>query len=487
MNTVRSVAALRVLREQPLWQLLAALKAPAVVAALRTLLLDGDKVLPGSALHERLSRELDLLRAAGEDLPQSVAAYLADWLRQGWLTRRLPAGASEEEYELSAEAADAIRFLSSLIKPRTAATESRLASVIAQLAQLAQQTDPDPQRRITALMAERDRIEQQIAVLRGGTVTTLADERALERAREIIALTDELAGDFRRVRDQFDRLNRGLRQSLLENDGSRGEVLEALFAGVDLIGESDAGKTFDAFWRLLTDPAQSALLFEALEAVTARPFARRLSARKRRFLVELTTRLMDEGSGVHDVLQHFARSLKTFVQSREFREQRRLHALLKEAAQAALAAKDHVRPNLPLAFSLTLTSSRIRSVSQWALYDPAERVVDATMAAEPPSQLTFEAVAELVRHSEIDFRRLRQHVRTLLQRQSQVSIGELLAAFPAEQGLGSVVGYVALGARHGEVTGASEHVSWQGADAQIRQAAIPAIYFIKERYVELTD
>ena len=113
------------------------------------------------------------------------------------------------------------------------------------------------------------------------------------------------------------------------------------------------------------------------------------------------------------------------------------------------------------------------------------------MPGEPPSELNLEMVAELVRQSEIDFRTLRAHVRALLERQSQASIGELLEAFPAEQGLGSVVGYVTLGARHGEVSGAltgkSEQVSWQGADSQARRALIPAIYFIKERYVELVD
>ncbi len=40
-----------------------------------------------------------------------------------------------------------------------------------------------------------------------------------------------------------------------------------------------------------------------------------------------------------------------------------------------------------------------------------------------------------------------------------MSVGDLLAEFPAEQGLGSVVGYVALGARHGEVTVGSEDVT----------------------------
>lgn len=487
MNTPRATASLRALRQQPLWQLLAADKAPTVLALLRALLGDGESALPGSVLHERLARELDALRAAGENLPQSAQAYVAEWLRQGWLVRRLPEGAAEEIVELSVDAAAALRFVATLVAPKSAATESRLATVINQLTRLADETDANPERRVAALQAERERIDREIAALRGGIVRTLPAERALERAREIIALADELVGDFRRVRDDFDRLNRSLRQSLVENEGSRGEVLEALFAGIDVIGESDAGRTFAAFWRLLTDPLQSAAMFEALDAVIGRPFARSLSARERRFLVGLTATLMNEGSGVHDVLQRFARSLKAFVQSREFREQRRLYALLREATRGALAAKDAVRPNQTLDFGLTLTSSRIRSVSQWQLYDPAERIADSAMAAETPTDLSLDAVAELVRQSEIDFRTLRAHVRDALGRVPQVSVGELLQAYPAEQGLGSVVGYVALGARHGELTPGSERVSWVGADAQRRSAKVPALYFIRERYAELVD
>jgi hypothetical protein len=49
------------------------------------------------------------------------------------------------------------------------------------------------------------------------------------------------------------------------------------------------------------------------------------------------------------------------------------------------------------------------------------------------------------------------------------------------------VGYVALGARHGELTVGSEDVSWVGADEQRRRARVPALYFIRERYVELVD
>jgi Protein of unknown function (DUF3375) len=487
LKTLRTIAALRSLRAQSLWRLLAADKAPAILALLQTLLLDNEKVLSSSVLKERLTREIEQLRASGEELPQSAQAYIADWLTQGWLTRRFPAGASEEEYELTTDAANAIRSITALLKPRLAATESRLATVIQQLVRLAEETDSDPKTRSATLIAERERIERELALVQRGAVKALPDDRALERTREIVALADDLAGDFRRVRDEFDKLNRHLRESVMENEGSRGDVLEALFAGVDVIGASDAGKTFAAFWRLLTDPEQSSSLEAALSEVIGRPFARGLDAWERRFLLRLTRLLMDEGSSVHDVLQNFARSLKSFVQSREYLEQRRLHALLKDALRAALEMKDYIRLNRALDYSFTLTSSRIRSVSQWVMYDPSQRLPDPEMKDAELSEIGLDWISELVRQSEIDFRTLRLHIRQYLAKKTQASIGQLLESFPAEQGLGSVVGYVALGVKHGEITGEGQIVWWEGDDGVVRRARIPAIYFLRERCAELAD
>lgn len=487
MKQLRGVSELRALRAQPLWKLLAADKAVAVVGMLQALLLEKDKTLPASALYEWLGRMLEELRGSGEELPQTAQAYVADWLAQGWLTRRLPAGANEEQFELSADAATAIRFVTSLLRRRTLATESRLATVIQQVLRLAEETETNPDTRIDALLAERERLDREIETVRVRGVIALPEPRALERVREIIALSDELAGDFHRVRDDFDQLNRGLRESLMENEGSRGDVLDGLFAGVDHIGESEAGKTFSAFWRLLTDPEQSEALRDALERVAQRPFARQLDARERKFLLNLTNLLSEEGSGVHEVLQNFARSLKSFVQSREFLEQRRLHTLLKRATQAALAARGQLRATQPLDYELSLTSSRIRSVSQWSLYDPAERVVDARMCAAERSDIDLETIAALVRESEIDFRTLRRNVRASLEERAQASIGYVLDRFPAEQGLGSLVGYVALGVKHGERTAEFETVHWIGKDNLGRHARLPTIYFVRERYGELID
>jgi hypothetical protein len=286
-----------------------------VLAVLKEHLGDAERTLPSSVLHERVERDLRSLRAEGQDWSSTAQAYIADWLNDGLLERRLRTNASEEEYELTPPAWQAIRFVESLTRERTVATESRLSTVISQLSLLAEQTDKDPESRTRSLKIERDKIDQQIEALRHGSVTTLSDEQAIERARDIINLADELANDFRSVRSSFERLNQSLRESILESDGSRGDVLEKLFADVDVISESESGRTFKAFWRLLTDPEQSTQLELALEQVLDRDFSNKLSRKERLFLLRLTNLLLEQGKDVHEVLQHFARSLKLILPS----------------------------------------------------------------------------------------------------------------------------------------------------------------------------
>ena len=118
---------------------------------------EGTKLmLLAPVIRERKGEHLSVfeeLRAQGEDFPQTAQAYVASWLADGYLERRFPAGASEEEYELSTAAVEAIRFVSGLAQPHSAATESRLTLVIEALARLAEDTDTDKFRRIDRLMA----------------------------------------------------------------------------------------------------------------------------------------------------------------------------------------------------------------------------------------------------------------------------------------------------------------------------------------------
>jgi len=490
MKADKAIATYRRMRSQPLWRLLASDNGPTVIGLLQAHLYDNERYLPSSIMHERIGRDLEALRAQGDDFPQTAQAYIANWLAEGFLDRRFPQTATEEEYELSTAAVEAIRFVSGIEQSHSAATESRLALVIQALVKLAEDTDTDKQRRIDRLKAEQERIEREITAIEKGHMRVLPQASALERIREIISLTDDLTGDFRRVRDQFEQLNRDLREKIIDTEGSRGEVLKSLFAGIDLISESDAGRTFSAFYRLLTDPEQGAALALALDNVMSRDFVADLNAKDRRFLLRMMRNLLEQGGVVNDVLQTFARSLRHFVQSREYLEQRRINQLLKDAGRTALTLKDEVKATEALQYTLELTSSRLRSLSQWALYDPSLQALPEGMLAGEALSIDLESIGELVSQSEIDFRSLKANVRDMLETRSQASIGDVLELHPAVQGLGSIVGLLALGSSFGFKTDSYETVSWNSDDIQQREvitrnARIPKIFFLQEKIGEL--
>jgi hypothetical protein len=74
---------------------------------------------------------------------------------------------------------------------------------------------------------------------------------------------------------------------------------------------------------------------------------------------------------------------------------------------------------------------------------------------------------------------LQGHIRALLAERGQISVADIMDIYPAEQGLGSLVGYLAIGVRCGVRSDRTERVSWQGLDGVPRSAVIPCIHFVK--------
>ena len=80
MKVHKHIAAYRRMRSQPLWRLLASANGPTVIALLQSHLYDKERRLAASILFERLTRDLETLRARGDDFPQTAQAYVANFL-----------------------------------------------------------------------------------------------------------------------------------------------------------------------------------------------------------------------------------------------------------------------------------------------------------------------------------------------------------------------------------------------------------------------
>ncbi len=451
----------RTLRDAPMWRLLASQQGPLVIGILQALLYEEERTLPGSVFLERLAplwAEATLEAVSPED----ARALAARFVREGYLVTRLPAGALEEQYELTAGALEAIRILSRALTRRSGPSESRLEMLAHAVVKLAQDADPDPARRIEQLEAEKRRIDEEIAAVKAGARTVLGKDAAQARTGDILELFAELLNDFRSVREEFDRLNLDLRERIMTSEGSRGDVLERFFAGYDEIAQSEAGLAFTGFYRLLTNESASAEMEAALERITQQPFYGELSLRERRTLAQLRSELLSRSMDTHDVMRRLAQSLRQFVESREYVEERRMGQLLREARAAAAAAREDAHQRKTF-LELVLPNADIHSPTQYELDDPSVDVENYDVSFAPPPEIDREALAQRIRFAEINYGELRLAVVEALglakmEGRGKVSVSEVWSHVPNHQGLGSIVGLLTLAARYGEAAEAAESV-----------------------------
>jgi hypothetical protein len=478
----------KALKAEPLWMLLASPRGPWIVALLQSLF--GEKKLVGTTLHDRLERELETISRNDPlafDNP-GPAKLISQWVSSGWLLRQLPPGGREEEYELTVDALQVLQFLSGVQNPTITTTESRLSTVIEKASELAQKTDSDPSTRLTALYAQKARLDREIEAAVEGRFNVMPDSQALEGVRDLLALIAGIPSDFQRVRDSFASLNKDLRRSLTEEPASRSGALEALFSGRDVISESDPGRTFTAFWSILRNPDLQQVMRDAIDALLDRPFAQKLSMEERRMLDSFFQNLIKESHGVQSVQKELSFSLRNFVKTKAFDENRAITEFLRQAKRAAQELIPLIRPGQVIPFELTLTTSNPSSVSNWTLYDPMKRLTSEPLFTTQDVVLDLEALSQMVRASEINMKALEAQLRRLLIERTQVSIGQIFEQNPAAHGLATVAGYLTLAYQVGQSpppdAEQTEVVSWTtrtasgGRDWFVR-ARIPKFYFLR--------
>lgn len=472
-----ALATQRTLAESSALRLLRAQNAPTVIALLRAHLAGEEKRITGPVLFEALDADLDELRDRGFDLPLTARGYCAEWVRAGFLIRRAAEAAREETYELSEGALAAIQFMDRMTAPRNAVTESRLATILGQIHDLAVETDPDVGSRLAALKEQRARIDEEIARVAAGDFEVLPAARAAERAGDILALAAELPADFARVRAELEEINRGLRERLIQDTTVRGDVLEEVFRGMDHLADSDAGRSFNGFYALILDSEQASQVDGDVLALLGRGFTDRLTAQQARQLRRLIPGLQDRSTEIHEVMTSFTRSLRRFVQSQEILEDRRLHAALREAMGTMLDLSDQLSPLTRVGRDLHLTSVPITSIAALRLHNPADAETrDAVVTAEP-APVDLAEIRALARESDIDMAELRRNVTDVVAEIGAATIGDILDRRPATQGIASVIGLLILAEAHASPLESRELVTWESRAGVTHRGTVPRHLF----------
>ena len=490
MAVVSSTLAFRSLQQEDVaWKLLNAQNAAAVIAVLSERLGGETGKRTVADLVNLVDADLEELRerVPGIGMTRSANEYCEQWRRDGYLVRKPMAGSRQETYELSGGALAAIAFAKGLAKPHRAATKSRLATILDRIADLSLATDPDIERRRAVLLADKQRIENQLAALDQGELEVMDPSQALEQVRDILSMAQEIPRDFVNVSADFERINKSLYSQLIGYEDGYQDTLADVFAGVDHIAQSPSGQSFRGFYDLLRNLEASEKLQDDVDLILDCDFARDLDPEERRFLRRFLQTLLDQSREVNETMTGLARGLRRLVQSQSFQQDRVLKHLLDRALGTAGALTELYRGTHVLPLELELTKTPIASISRLELRSPAAAsapsIEDA--AVEEGRPMTLAELHEQVREVEIDFDELTDNVNTCLAARGEdavegVPLAEVLAAHPATQGIASVAGLMMLAADQGVRADGTETICWRSKSGRPRRARIERFLFTKE-------
>lgn len=419
---------------------------PVVAAFVDQYFPKGAATRPVAEIYELFDTDLRMLRAEGFDVPSGPQHYVSEWVKKGWLIRRAGTSRTGETIAPSEDALAAIDTLRRWDSPQRAVTASRIETISQALQRLARDADPTIEARLELLEQQRVALEQEIAATAQGEFDVLSPVQIKERIGDILDLAAGIPADFARVRHDMEQLNRQLRRQLLDPEESRGSVLEEIFRGVDMIGSSDAGKSFTSFYEVLLDRERASLWQQWTDQVLSRDMPEDEGGPSREMLNKLSNLFRDmEQSGfeVSQEMTSLARSLRHYVSTNEFAENRRMVELLRQTRHAAARAalEGQMQAITQMETKLIQIGMSITSVSALKLRNPGEEIVQYEAKPLKEIPLDEETLRASIRASEIDFEEIDAAIAAALKDHVRASLLEVVTrAGGLSQGLASVVG-----------------------------------------------
>jgi flagellar motility protein MotE (MotC chaperone) len=469
----------------PAWRLLRSDHAPLVASFLhRVFVAPNVRGMAAADLAEALEDELYALRQQlGDDaLPKSALDYLNDWAmsEKGWLRKFYHPGTDEAQFDLTPATEKAIAWLAQLSQRQFIGTESRLLTLFDLLKQMSEGSEADPSKRMVELHKKRDEIDAEIARVVSGDVPLLDDSALKDRFQQFMQGARELLTDFREVEHNFRQLDRRVRERIALWEGSKGALLEVIMGERDAIADSDQGRSFRAFWDFLLSSSRQEELTALLGRVLALPAVADLNpdARLRRVHYDW----MEAGEHTQRTVAQLSQQLRRFLDDQAWLENRRIMDILHGIESKALALRDASPAGDVM--EVAEACADIELPMERPLFTPAVKPVIADLVVQAGAE--YIDAGALFDQVVVEKAQLARHIRHALQGRGQVTLSELVATRPLQQGLAELLTYLQLGsAAFNTVVDEDypEPITWQAmapdGQALTRRARLPRVIFVR--------
>lgn len=461
------------------WRLLRADHAVLIVSFLGRVYVDDNT---GPLLFTDLSDRLDdTLYALNERLgagtfPRRARDYLDDWAAEGsgWLRKYYPAGSSEAHLDATPALGRAVAWVRTLPQRGFVGTESRLTTALDLLRQIAFGAETDVEARLRELYRRRAELDDDIARLRTGEVAVMDPSAIRDRYQQFVATALSLLGDFREVEERFRGLDRAVRERVATWDGAKAGLLDDVLGARDAIGESDEGRSFQAFYDFLMARSRQEEFSSLLAVVHSLAEINEADPRVRQVHFDW----LAAGNRTQATVRLLSEQLRRFLDDRAWLENRRVMDILRSIESSAVAVRHH--PGGAPSTDLDELAPTVTLPFERPLYTP-HRPLELDTEPAPVGEEQLD-VAALFDQTYVDASRLSAQVRRSLAQRGHVGLSEVLRDEPLEHGLAELVGYFALDDTAFEAVideTTRDDVRWTDPDGRRRLAHVPRLTFLR--------
>ena len=373
-----------------------------------------------------------------------AAQLLKKWVRHGYLTLYTDEHGTDQ-HTLTPELESVLDWVHSLLdKPAHVGTESRFLDILHKLRELVQNSDDDWRAKVAELEKQKSDLEKQIRELKlTKTVVTYDAVQIAERYQNVSGLARGLLRDFREVEGNFRSITQQIYQQQSDAGHTKGSLLGLALDALDALRDTPQGRSFEAFYRHLTDPRQKAELDQLVQQVLALLQARGLAADDG-FLRKIRFYLHGEGQKVNESFHALARKLEKIVSEKNLRERRRSLALIQDIRRLAFEAMD-APPDEAVFLEIDgragYQPSETKEIEQ--LEERESSIVARQLAVAQPEETDF---VPLLAPRVVDKAVLLANIDHLLRHRPQVSLRQVVDAYALQHGLAELMTYGSIAA-----------------------------------------
>ena len=417
----------------------------------------------------------DLNKTYGDIFPKSAKDYLSDWTNNGFLKKYYDSS-GEIVYEITPYTKSALEFIEGLDKSEFIGSRTKFNIIFELLEELEFETNLSDEERIKALKKQKDEIDEKIEKIKKKEYLKFDKSRVKEHYLQIVEQSRKLLYDFSQIEYNFRELNKDVASKILGANSTKDRLLGSIFDIEERIRQSDQGKSFFAFWQLLTNAQKSEQLTKMIENLYKNETI--LEFDEDKSLKNLKFDLLNNAQKISKTTNRLVEQLRRFLDDKVWLEHKKILELCKSIQKNAIEVKQNP-PKQRVFMEIDGTKVPVDSVFEKRLYTIKKK---SEFTHEINEQKETVDLSDFYNIFYVDEEKLKQNINYFLQIKTQVSLEEVVQRFPVKKGIAELISYLSLAKKDENSLIYEESITLEIEDENgyKKRVKMPKVVFVRE-------